>query len=348
MKNLLNSSKPLVALSPMAGITSPAFRQALCDFKSRPDLFFTEFVPVESIVPAGEKTLDALYFDSHEKPIIAQFYGKNPPDFYRAAFIAAYLGFDGIDLNLGCSVRKVFTKGGGAGLIFQEDLVQQIAHEIRKGSTDYFSGIDISRLTLPEKVCTKIENLKNLHPQLSSSEEEFTFSIKTRLGIERPETERWISFLSSLKPDFISLHGRTVRQGFSGKADWEEIRKGAAIAHQSEVKFFGNGDINFLEEAYQKSQDYDLDGVFIGRAAASNPFLFKNISEFETYFPSRKDIISFILKEAELFEKINPDSHFADLRTHFSYACRNFKGAKELRIKLLQIKTPQELRQILL
>lgn len=348
--NPLTISKPLIALAPMDGFTHTVFRQALCKIKSKPDLFFTEFVPVESIRPAGEKTLNALLFSRVEKPIIAQFYGQTSADFYVAAFLSCYLDFDGIDLNLGCSAKKVFSKGGGAGLIGKKGEVRKIAQQIRKGFSDFKNSPDLSKLKLRKEVREKIEEVKQYSQttkQQNHQTTNFTFSIKTRLGIDQPITKDWISFLASLKPDFISLHGRTVKQGFTGRNNWKEINIASQICQNQQIPLLGNGDIKDLEEATGKIKQYKLAGVLIGRAALSNPWIFRNLkSRKETYNPTKKEVFDFILSESQLFTKIFPQGNFKDLRKHFAYLIKGFKGAKELKMKLLQTQSYQEVKNL--
>ena len=136
--NFLDKSN-IVGLSPMDGITDEAFRQVQTKI-CKPDLMFTEFVSAEGISRGGVKLYDTLLFSSEERPIIGQLFGKDPDSFYKSAIILCELGFDGVDINMGCPAKTVTQHGSGASLIAKPNLAVQIIQSVKKGIDDWFLG----------------------------------------------------------------------------------------------------------------------------------------------------------------------------------------------------------------
>ncbi len=231
--------KPIVGLAPMDGVTDSAFR-FITDKYGLPDVIFTEFFPVEAIVRANKKFTDNLIYYKTKAPTVVQFFGSNPESFYQAAQFAQKLGYEGIDINMGCPDRNVVKKGGGAGLILQPLLVKKIISETKRGAGK-----------LP-------------------------VSVKTRIGYDKIITTEWISQLLETEIDVISLHGRTLNQISTGEANWEEIAKAGELAKKSKIIILGNGDVRTRDEAVEKCEKYKVDGVLIGRATWGNPWLFVN------------------------------------------------------------------------
>ena len=326
----------VIGLSPMDGITDEAFRLTQCEI-AKPDLIFTEFVSAEGLAHSAVKLFDHLLFKSIERPITAQLFGKDPASFYFAALVLCRLGFDGIDINLGCSAKTVTKHGGGAALIDNPVLVSKIVFSVKKAIADYRENPQIlSKFKLNKKFLEIIDrNLKYSYPPLvkeGSGEIVIpTLSLKTRLGIDRSVVSTWIPHLCSLKPDFITLHGRTLKQGFSGTADWDQIAAAAKICHHWGIKILGNGDLSSRQMALDYCQKYHTDGALIGRAAMGNPWLFADKEvDFQEKFKAMQI-------HARHFLEIFPTRRFDPLRRHFLLYVSGHPHASALRQKIVSL-----------
>jgi len=196
-----NLRKSFLALAPMAGISDSPFREVCCDYGA--DLVFTEFVHIRGIVQGNNKSLDLLKYRTEERPIIAQIFGKEPEFFYKSAKIIEDLGFDGVDINMGCPARKVKEHGSGSALMKDVLLAKEIV--------------------VATKEATKIP-----------------VSVKTRIGISRYDGPQFVKELVDSGAEAITIHGRTVAQKFGGVVDYEAI---ADIVNSLNVPVIGNGDI---------------------------------------------------------------------------------------------------------
>ncbi|HWS48436.1 MAG TPA: tRNA-dihydrouridine synthase [Candidatus Methanoperedens sp.] len=334
LKTYIKSQK-IVALSPMDGITDEAFRITQCEI-AKPDLIFTEFVSAEGLAHNAVKLFDTLLFSSQERPIIGQLFGKDPDSFYIAAVILCHLGFDGIDINFGCPAKTVTQHGSGASLIEKPDLASQIIKKVQKAVTDFKDNkVTLRDLKLKEKVLKVIE--RNIKYSDYSGNIIPTVSVKTRIGISSDTTDSWIPFLLSHQLDFLTLHGRTLKQGYSGVADWNVIAKCAKMAQKSNTIFFGNGDIQSRTQALEYCDKYQLNGVLIGRAAMGNPWVFNDKNpEFNVKF-------SAMLLHAKNFTEIFPNRRFDPLRRHFLLYVSGHPAAKELRMEIVKLNKIDEL-----
>lgn len=218
----------------MEDITDTVFRQIITSV-GKPDVMFTEFSHIEAILH-GE--VQRLKFAQVERPIVAQIWGLEPDRFAQAAKIIADLGFDGIDINLGCPVRDVVKQGACSALIGKNSQVAEIISAV-------------SGFGLP-------------------------VSIKTRIGIKKIITEEWISFLLTQNLAAITIHGRTAAEMSKVPTHWDEI--GKAVKLRNDLKFqtliIGNGDVENLTQAREHVTTYGVDGVMIGRGVLHNPAVF--------------------------------------------------------------------------
>ncbi len=340
----------------MDGITDEAFRLVQTKI-AKPDLIFTEFVSAEGISRGGIKLYDTLLFSSEERPIIGQLFGKDPDSFYKSAIILCELGFDGIDINMGCPAKTVTQHGSGAALISKPELAVKIIQSTKKGIDDWFSGkVKITDLGLNQKTLEVISKNKK-YSQLKTSPfvkgrpacrqagvdnkwtKRFcpTLSVKTRLGTSESIVENWIPVLLSQSIDFLTIHGRTLKQAYAGQADWSEIQKVVNLAKGTGIKIFGNGDIQNRQQGIEYCQKYGVDGVLIGRAAGGNPWAFNNHSAT----PQEK--FSAMLLHAQMFENVFPHRCFDSLRKHFLLYTSDFPNAKSLRMKLVRLNSVKEL-----
>jgi len=301
--------KPIFALSPMEGITDCVFRQIVI-LSSRPGLVYTEFLNVDGFNSKGvedvSKRLKTLESDT---PVVVQLWGLKPENFKKTAEVIRkeFPVFKGIDLNMGCSVRNVLSRGAGAGLINTPTLAKDIVQATKDCSGD-----------LP-------------------------ISVKTRLGYDRINTEEWIGFLLGLDLDVISVHGRIAKQGYSGSADWDEIGRcvGLRDARGKDTLIFGNGDVKSLDEAEGRVREYGLDGVLIGREVWSNPWFFSGKSIEEVSFEEKRDML---LKHICLYMEVYGNKNIFELRKFFKTYINGFKGASNIRQEMMGIEDGEELK----
>jgi len=338
-KELLDSDKPLIGMSPMDGITDEAFRLTQIYF-ARPDFNFTEFVSAEGISRGGVKLYDQLLFSSSESPIIGQLFGKDPDSFYKSSIILCELGFDGVDINMGCPAKTVVHNGSGAALIGKPELASEIIKAAKSGISDWSQGIrKITDIGLNQKTLDVIAKNKKYTNKNISLVNIPTFSVKTRLGINEIIIEKWSEFLLSHELDFLTIHGRTLKQAYSGVADWNAI-SAAAKNNNTKAKIFGNGDISSRQQGIEYSKKYGVNGVLIGRAICGNPWVFSD------YQPSPQDRFSAMLYHSQIFKEVFPHRVFDSLRKHYLFYTSGLPNAKSLRTKLIKINSVEQLLEL--
>lgn len=376
-EKLYATGRPVIGLSPMDGVTDAPFRYMVAKY-GHPDVIFTEFVSVDALHYAtGEKrerllqafilarevrdkyrSVPVSQCSSGEHKLhncktgelenlatqwpyeVAQVFGHTPEFFAEAAELVEKLGFDGIDINMGCPAHKVEENGSGAGLIRTPKLAQTILR-VTKGAT---------RLPV---------------------------SVKTRIGVDRDVASEWMETLMDMVPANISLHGRTLKQLYQGRADWDAIARAAAVVHRRGGHILGNGDVGSVADAHAKVREYGVDGVLIGRAAEGNPGIFQSSSipvsqsssgeqklqdrktgELEHLL--RKQRLAWAVEHAKIYEKIfgyssgslqnrktaKLDNFFMPMRKHLAWYAHGFPGAVELRMKLMTANSAKDVERI--
>lgn len=304
-------NRPIITLAPMADVTDTVFRQIVAQC-GKPQVFFTEFVSCDGLCSEGKtKLLKNLKFNKKiERPIVAQFFGSKPENFYKCAQLAVKLGFDGIDINMGCPDKKVEKQGAGAALMKTPELAQRIIAETKRGA---------SKLPV---------------------------SVKTRIGFNKSEIETWIPCLLKAKPDAIIIHGRTRKEMSKVPAHWDLIGKAAEIARGSGILIIGNGDVSSLADAKEKAKKYNLDGVMVGRGIFANPWFFNSDVNPADIIP--KDKIALLIKHIKLFDKTWKNAkNFDIMKKFFKMYISGWNGAKNLRAKLMTTKSVKEALAIL-
>jgi len=330
--------KGFCGLAPMDGVTDFLYRHIMKKF-GKPDYMMTEFTSVEGIAHNAIKLLRDFEYDEIERPIIAQVFGIDPESFYVAAIVVAELGFDGIGINMGCPAKKVSNRGGGASLIKNSSLASEIIKAVQAGVKDYANGRTVADIKMKQKMKTEIEAQVSKHPKIEKIE--IPVSVKTRMGVDKIITEEWISHLLTHDLAAITLHGRTLKQMYSGEASWEEIGKAAKLVKQTKTKMIGNGDVQNRKEGEEKCKKYNLDGVLIGRASFGNPWVFNNqVTEIE-------DRIKLAIYHCKKFEELYGLEHFYVMRKHLAWYVKGISGAKEMRKKLMLSNSPLEVKEIL-
>jgi len=231
---------PAAVLAPMAGVTDTLFRRVIRGLGGC-GLLMTEFTSSEGITRSAAKTLRYLYFQEDEHPIAAQLFGANPAVMAEAARMVEALGYDAVDINLGCPAKKV-VKCGGSGLLRDLPLLERIFRAVR------------AAVRIP-------------------------LTIKLRAGWDEKSivAVEVAKLAEAIGVEAVAVHPRTRMQGYTGKADWRII---AAVKQAVKMPVIGNGDINSPEDAARMVAETGCDAVMIGRAAATNPWIFRQMQEY--------------------------------------------------------------------
>jgi len=328
----------------MDGVTDHPYRHIQKKY-GNPAIVYTEFASVEGICRGATQLLKDFLYDEFQRPIVAQIYGTTAKFFYQTAVLICELGFDGIDINMGCPAKNVAHSGAGAALIKTPELAQEIIRQTQAGVTDWLQGIEITDLPdISPQIAKIVQARHDQLPSMYQKKRAIPVSVKTRVGYDMPVIEEWIPRLLELEPSCIALHGRTLRQQYSGLADWERIGKAALLAAGSATIVLGNGDIDSLETANKRIADYKLDGVLIGRGSMGNPHIFKA--------PDQNDpsLFSIALEHARLFEQTyqhNERYAFLPMRKNLGWYVRSISNAKEVRSELFQTETSLAVQAIL-
>jgi len=336
--------KPFFAMAPMKDVTDASFR-ALVAKRGRPDVFWTEFVsadglyhlagtaknesaqaarPIQlsfSAVPARlNPLLRDLQFSEDEHPIVAQIFSSKPDMISHAVKLVAELGFDGVDLNMGCPDRAIEKQGCGAALIKNSKLAVELIRVAKKASA------------LP-------------------------VSVKTRVGYGKESLDEWLPVLLEAEPAAITIHLRTRKQLSLVPANWEWMKKAVEIRNRvnPKVLLIGNGDVGERKDGEQKAEETGCDGIMIGRAAFGNPWVFEDLghrmssSEIGHSMSEHglQEKLDALLELAQNFEKINPPKSFSLLKKHIKAFVTGFSGASILRARLMEANSSADLERIL-
>jgi nifR3 family TIM-barrel protein len=291
--------EPATVLAPMAGVTDTVFRRLIRN-QGGCGLLMTEFTSSHGVV-ASERHRNSqrksrashyLYFEPEERPIAAQLFGADPEVMAEAARVCEANGFDAVDINFGCPVKKVVRCNGGSGLLRDLPLVDQLLKRVRAAI----------RIPLTMKFRAGWNEHELVHLQMARMAEDN--------GLQA-----------------VALHGRTREQGYSGTANWRWI---AEVKQHVKIPVVGNGDVSRPEDAVRMVEETGCDAVMIGRAASSNPWVFRQISEFvetgEYYQPSEQDRWDIMHAYfAMLIEKGGLDvvGKMKQFATYFTHGVRN-------------------------
>ncbi len=333
---------PIIALSPMDGVTDFACRAITAKY-GRPDVMFTEFTTTVGMFCAPEKVLRDFEYSEIERPVVAQVYGNHPDDFYKAAHVVCELGFDGIDINMGCPAKQVTQKNCGAALIRVPDLALAIIRATRAAVQDWANGQTLEDLKIKESVIAVVRNMNRRRTgnETPSARRVIPYSIKTRLGFDSIVIESWVETLLSESPAAISIHGRTLKQMYRGESRWNEIAKAVPLAHGTGTLILGNGDLSSLAEAKQRIEETGVDGVLIGRASMGNPWIFKGREA------TVQERISVALEHARYFVDHRGERDFQSVRKHLVGYLKGFPDAAQTRVKALNALSYRQLEDVL-
>jgi len=357
----LNIPKPIVGLSPMDGVTDASFRYITAKHGG-PDVTLTEFVNIQAAFYSPHTLLKDFAYSEIERPVLAQIYGKTPELFYQVAHIVCELGFDGLDINMGCPAKNVAATGCGAALIRTPELARQIIRAAKRGVEDWSHGQTLADLKLRGDLIEEVKaaNLKRHGREAPRERRAIPISVKTRLGYDRIVIGEWLGTLLQENLAAISLHGRTLAQGYKGAADWAAIAQAVEQARGSGTLILGNGDVQDLRSAYRRVKETRVDGVLIGRGAQGDPWLFREMNAVKHALQSSREFImndaqvslaerfQVIVEHSEHFEQLCGRSRFMAMRKHLTWYCRNFRGAAEMRAKMIRANSAEDVRQHLL
>lgn len=322
MKFLWNKlKKPFFVLAPMEGGTDTVFRQIVASC-ARPDVMFTEFTNVEGLLSKGRsEVIRRLYFSDIEKPLIAQIWGKNPQAYFEAAKEIQAMGFDGIDINMGCPEKTVVANGCCSALIENHLLAREIIEAVKKGS----KGLPVS--------------------------------VKTRIGFKTIATNDWLSFLLEQDLEAITVHFRTQKEMSLVPAHWEEASKLRDLRDKINpgTIIIGNGDVITKKQGKELAEKYGLDGIMIGRGVFHNPYVFDETVDYENQ--TKEQRVELLKRHLDLFEqtwieKYNVDERtfkklFPPLKRYFKIYISGFEGASELRSHLMESQDVEGAREFL-
>ncbi|MCD8828904.1 tRNA dihydrouridine synthase [Staphylococcus gallinarum] len=298
--------RPFFILAPMEDVTDIVFRHVVSE-AARPDVFFTEFTNTESFChPEGVHSVRGrLTFSEDEQPMVAHIWGDKPEHFREMSIGMAEMGFKGIDLNMGCPVANVASKGKGSGLILRPETAAEIIQAAKAGG-------------LP-------------------------LSVKTRLGYyDIDEWRDWLKHVFEQDIANLSIHLRTRKEMSKVDAHWEliaEIKKlRDEIAPNTLLTI--NGDIPDRKTGLELAEKYGIDGVMIGRGIFHNPYAF----EKEPREHTSKELLGLLRLHLALFNKYSKDEprQYKPLRRFFKIYVRGMRGASELRHQLMQTQTTDE------
>lgn len=315
----------LSVLAPMADVTDSAFRTMIAKYSKPegPDVMWTEFVSANGLASAGREVLKRdLEFGNEERPIVAQLFTADPENMKKAAILCRELGFDGIDINMGCPDKGIEKQGAGAAMIKDWRTAQAVIRAAQEGAGD-----------LP-------------------------VSVKTRLGFNKIEIMEWLPKLLECNIPVLTVHLRTRKDMSKVDARWEIMPEVVKLVRgmTGEVKdggtiILGNGDVQSVKDGKEKCAKYGCDGVMIGRGIFGTPWLFHDADHADeasqtTQTKSVEERLRILIEHTKLFEeKLGDIKSFAIMKKHFKAYVNGFDGAKELRMELMECNNAKEVEE---
>jgi nifR3 family TIM-barrel protein len=302
-------------LAPMEDVSDPPFR-SLCKANGA-DLMYSEFISSEGLIRDAMKSRKKLDFEEEERPFGIQIFGGDEEAMQMSAGICETVNPDLVDINFGCPVKKVVSKGAGAGVLKDIDLMVRLTKAV----------IDGTRLPV---------------------------TVKTRLGWDdqSKNIEEVAERLQDIGVKALTIHGRTRSQLYKGEADWTLIAK---VKNNPRISMpvFGNGDIDSPQKALEYKNCYGVDGIMIGRAAIGYPWIFREIKHFvktgEMLPPpsleERIEVCRNHLDRSVAWK--GPVVGINEMRRHYTNYLKGLPGIKEFRYRLVTLNTPEEIHAVL-
>ncbi|MCU0678471.1 MAG: tRNA-dihydrouridine synthase [Candidatus Pacebacteria bacterium] len=340
---------PFLTIAPMADVTDAAFRQMIAKYSRHTradgseggaDVTWTEFVAADGLVratPEGKVKLMAdLIYSDEERPIVAQLFTRHPEHMEYAARLCLELGFDGVDINMGCPAGTIIDQGCGAAMIKTPDIARAVIQAAKRGAKSDDGGIPVS--------------------------------VKTRLGYNADQVEDWIPVILAERPAVLTVHARTRKDMSKVPARWERLTRVVELRNElsPDTKIIGNGDILSAEDGRAKALHYGLDGAMVGRALFGNPWFFHptrrlptRLTALPTHGVNRDTIITtdtsaaefeyvtieerlrVLVEHTRLFVELLPHKNFAVMKKHYKAYVGGWPGAAELRGLLMEQDTPE-------
>ena len=302
-------------LAPMEDVSDPPFR-ALCKDNGA-DLMYSEFISSEGLIRDAIKSRQKLDFSEEERPFGIQIFGGDEEAMAMSAGICETVKPDLVDINFGCPVKKVVSKGAGAGVLKDIDLMVRLTKAVIKGTT------------LP-------------------------VTVKTRLGWDdgTKNIEEVAERLQDIGVQALAIHGRTRCQLYKGEADWSLIGK-VKNNPRMQIPIFGNGDIDSPQKALEYKNRYGVDGIMIGRAAIGYPWIFREIKHFiqtQSMLPSPSLEERVVVCRKHLRKSLEwkgPKVGIFEMRRHYTNYLKGLPGIKDYRLRLVTLSTEEEINEVL-
>jgi len=302
-------------LAPMEDVSDPPFR-AVCKTNGA-DLMYTEFISSEGLIRDAIKSKQKLDIFDYERPVGIQIFGGDAEAMAMSAKIVEAVNPDLVDINFGCPVKKVVTKGAGAAVLKDVDVMVKLTEAVVKSTS------------LPVTVKTRLgwdENTKNI--------------------VEVAERLQDVGIRA------LAIHGRTRAQLYKGEADWTLIAK-VKENPRIYIPIFGNGDIDSPEKALEYKNRFGVDGIMIGRAAIGYPWIFNEIKYFLTSgthlspptIEQRVQVIREHLSHSIRWKGFAPGIN--EMRRHYTNYLKGLPNIKEYRLKLVTMKSAEEINNVL-
>jgi tRNA-dihydrouridine synthase len=292
--------RPFFVMAPMEDVTDAAFRRMFARH-GKPHVSYTEFTSADGLVLAPEpgktKLLKKLLYSDGERPIVAQLFSAIPERMEIAARLVQDLGFDGVEINMGCPDRAVEKQGCGSALINDPERAISLMRAARRGAPD------------------------------------IPLSVKTRIGYNIDELERWVPQILAEAPAALTLHLRTRKEMSDVPAHWDRMPVAVAIRDRLgvETRILGNGDVQNIADARAKAAASGCDGVMLGRALFGNPWLFSE------HNASPEERIAGLIEHLEIFDELlSTTTHYAVMKKHFKAYINGWDHAKDIRARLME------------
>jgi nifR3 family TIM-barrel protein len=311
MHNFWTSLKePFFALAPLSGVTDSAFRRICKGYGA--DVVYSELSSTTALAYKPEVSLRILRFHETERPYVVQLFGNNPKHFAAAAMLVSReIKPDGIDINFGCPIPKVFNSGAGAALMTNLPLAKEVIRSV------------IANTDLP-------------------------VSIKTRTSVKGVDLLSFLDYIADLDIKAIMVHGRSYAQRFSGPNDIETTR---AVCRSFRGVVLANGGVNTAAQGFELLRETGAGGLGVARGALGNPWIFQQLkaglSGAENGKPPSGDVFKTAIEHARLASDLKGDRGIIQMRKHLSWYLQQVPGTKKLRQMAVQIKTVQDVAELL-